>query len=165
MKQYHDLTSKEGKLKVGTLVNVKNFGTWPKWLPGVLVKSSRPVSFEVQLEDGRVMRRHVDHMYKRHTGEPCSIPSLQRSTTSALDVGNLKPPVESVVVQNPVTQDLPVLSQGIPLPNERVEGVSTRGALETPSKHIPPPPSPKVMIRYPTRERKPPEYLQDYNCA
>ena len=40
----------------------RNFGVEPKWLPGVLQKAVGQVSFEVRLDDGQSIRRHIDHL-------------------------------------------------------------------------------------------------------
>ena len=41
---------------------VCNFGTGQPWIPGHIVRLSGPVSFEVQLANGQVVRRHQDHL-------------------------------------------------------------------------------------------------------
>ena len=44
---------------------MRNFGPGQKWLPGMIVATTGPVSYRVLLEDGRVWRRHQDHMRQR----------------------------------------------------------------------------------------------------
>ena len=44
---------------------MRNFGPGQKWLPGMTVATTGPVSYRVLLEDGRVWRRHQDHMRQR----------------------------------------------------------------------------------------------------
>ena len=39
-----------------------NFGQGPPWLPGVIQESKGLVSYTVELEDGHVFRRHMDHL-------------------------------------------------------------------------------------------------------
>ena len=50
------------QLEQGQKVYVKNFGGGPTWLPGVVQDRTGPVSYRVQMEDGRDFRRHVDHL-------------------------------------------------------------------------------------------------------
>ena len=50
---------------VGAQVLVKKFGWGPLWLPGVVKKLTGTVSYTDELEDGRVVRRHVDHVRGR----------------------------------------------------------------------------------------------------
>ena len=40
----------------------KNFGRGSPGLPGVVQEARGPVSYTLELEDGRVVRRHVDHV-------------------------------------------------------------------------------------------------------
>ena len=49
----------------GDAVYVMNFAGTPKCLPGVLEIKLGPVSFTVELIDGRVRRRHIDHIRLR----------------------------------------------------------------------------------------------------
>jgi len=35
------------------------------WLPGIISDISGPLTYVVTLEDGRVIRRHVDHLLRR----------------------------------------------------------------------------------------------------
>ena len=51
---------------MGDKVYSKNFGQGPKWMPGVIAESTGPVSFLVRLGSGQVIRRHQDHLRKRH---------------------------------------------------------------------------------------------------
>ena len=39
------------------------------WIPGTIVGQTGPVSFQVQLIDGRIRKRHTDHVHSRHPGE------------------------------------------------------------------------------------------------
>lgn len=39
----------------------------PRWVSAVVEETTGPVSYTVQTGDGRVMRRHVDQIRKRHT--------------------------------------------------------------------------------------------------
>ena len=52
-KEAHDAKCRHNHFCEGDRVLVKNHGAGPQWLPGTVVKCSGPVSFHVQLEDGR----------------------------------------------------------------------------------------------------------------
>jgi len=58
----HNAHSQPRELQPGAQVNAKNFGQGPPRLPGVIQESKDPVSNTVELEDARVLRRHVDHL-------------------------------------------------------------------------------------------------------
>ena len=46
----------------GDTVWAMNFAGCPKWMPGVLQRWLGPVSFTVGLVDGRLWKRHIDHL-------------------------------------------------------------------------------------------------------
>ena len=54
----------------GDAVWSMNFAGAPKWLPGVLETQTGPVSFTVRLSDGRLWKRHIDHLRQRLPHEP-----------------------------------------------------------------------------------------------
>ena len=71
-----------GKLRTFVMndtVYAKNFSTGPKWLPGVITAVKGPLSYEVTLDDGHVIRRHVDHLKSR---SPATTPD--RTTSAGL---------------------------------------------------------------------------------
>ena len=49
----------------GKRVYAENFGKGACWLPGIVNEANGPVSFTVELEDGRIIRRHSDHLRTR----------------------------------------------------------------------------------------------------
>lgn len=55
-------TARSRAFQTGDAVFVKNFVGGGRWLPG---KKTGPVSFHVQLEDGRQRRCHQDHLRSR----------------------------------------------------------------------------------------------------
>ena len=64
-KESHDQHGKERDLSSGERVYAENFGKGARWLPGILKEANGPVSFTVELEDGRIIRRHSDHLRSR----------------------------------------------------------------------------------------------------
>ena len=62
MKESH--SSKERSLEVNDPVIVKNFGPGPTHLYRSITHQISPTIFEVTLEDGRAVRRHLDHICK-----------------------------------------------------------------------------------------------------
>lgn len=71
-------------LHPGDCVYVKNFATGSPWLPGVIRCRTGPVSFVVDLSDGRQIRRHQDHLRIRHDegGKGPQCVSLKDSVSS-----------------------------------------------------------------------------------
>ena len=64
-KQYHDEHCKQRQFLEGYSVYVKDCSGKEEWLPGIITKIQGPLSYLVELEDERVVRRHVDHVKVR----------------------------------------------------------------------------------------------------
>lgn len=61
-KEHHDQHSKLRQFSAGQLVMVRDFHLQDKWLPGVVKYHSGPVSYDVELGNGRMVKRQVDHL-------------------------------------------------------------------------------------------------------
>ena len=63
-KQYHDKSSRQRSFAIGDLVFIKNFSrsSADRWLPGQVIAVAGPRSFQVKIFDGRIVRRHLDHV-------------------------------------------------------------------------------------------------------
>ena len=59
---------KDRTLRVGDNVYVMSTAK-TKWVHGVIVEQTSPVSFKVCLDDGRVVLRHVDHVRSRRVND------------------------------------------------------------------------------------------------
>ena len=69
----HDRGTKARQLKIQDLVFVRNFVKGPKWSAGIVTGDEGSRIYEVTLTDGRVLRRHIDHLHIRtseHLKEP-----------------------------------------------------------------------------------------------
>lgn len=99
-KLYHDKRSKHRPIQVGDNVFVRNFQTGDVWLPGTIIKASGPLSFQIKLEDGRMVRRHIDHLITRSepdTNNPDSdwidMPDIDESTPTETTSTTETPPL------------------------------------------------------------------------
>ena len=61
-KRGHDAHAISRSFAIGDSVYARNYGPGPKWLPGQLVESEGSMMFQLQLADGRVIRRHADQL-------------------------------------------------------------------------------------------------------
>ena len=64
-KQYHDRTARQHSFTVGDLVFIRNFSqsSTDQWIPGEVISTTDPRSFRrVKVPDGRILRRHIDHI-------------------------------------------------------------------------------------------------------
>ena len=87
-KEGHDQHAQERQLKPGDDVYVRNFSNSnEKWLPGAILAQRGPLSFVVELTDGRVFRRHQDHVRLRHDISPEFISTSEFPMVSQATVG------------------------------------------------------------------------------
>jgi hypothetical protein len=69
-KAEHDRHAKSRAFAVEEAVFIRNFARGPTWVSGTIVMTQGPCSYRVKLSDGRVVRRHVDHMRPRSIADP-----------------------------------------------------------------------------------------------
>ena len=98
-KQYHDMHARSREFTPGDDIYLRNRRPGQKWLAGTILKSTGPVSYSVQLKDGRVIRCHQDQLRLRY--------SNSQDITDQLD--ELSVPVSDGTEQN-VIQPVPTYS-------------------------------------------------------
>lgn len=68
-KRDHDARGiREQNFVGGDLVYVRDFHCSNKWVPGIIVSVTGPLSYTVKIESG-VVRRHIDHLRARHNSQ------------------------------------------------------------------------------------------------
>ena len=61
-KATHDYHARERTIEDGQAVYAKDFRYKKTWMPGTVVGKIGPVSARIQFDNGRVVRRHQDHV-------------------------------------------------------------------------------------------------------
>ena len=69
-KSSHDLHAKARVLECGGKVFIKDTSSSKEWDSGVVIEVNGPVTYKVKLQDGRILRRHIDHIRKRQSPDP-----------------------------------------------------------------------------------------------
>ena len=90
---------------------VKNFSTGPTWLPGVITECRGPLSFQVRLEDDRIVRRPIDHVRCRFVDSP--------GTSVELDLPGITIPGANPVDDDPPIKPMPRRSTRMHRPPDR----------------------------------------------
>ena len=109
----HDWHAKEHTMREGEAVYASNFKSGPKWMPGVLKQSAGPTSSSFQLEGGRLLRRHQDHLIPRSSVIQEPIPDQEVPPPQAAEQPELQ-------LEEPLTQPTePVLSAPQDIPEKR----------------------------------------------
>lgn len=159
------------KYQVGDLVNIKNFSVGPKWLPGVVVQITGPLSYMIQLPDGRMLRRHVDHVLP-HVSDPEVPENCERNVqTNAQADPCIQPPL---LAESPAPPSdypsAPAKPLAGPAPNLEVSQppdleYSDPGDLAMPVPILTPAAAPAMTPPHesrPTRQRRLPERFKDF---
>ena len=91
----HDGPSKDHKFQVGNAVYIKEFPSGKDWVSAVVSSVRGPLSYHVSLFDGRVVRRHVEHIRIRTcdsldqtTDSDIEVPTVDTSESSTVTVAN-----------------------------------------------------------------------------
>ena len=87
-KKRHDQHARLRSFQVGQSVMAKNFGSGAAWLPGVIAQQQGPVTYLVDVSEGRLRKRHVDHLKEYH-----SRPTLPTPTESEIETDVDPPPM------------------------------------------------------------------------
>ena len=134
-KKLHDRTAQQRNFTQGQAVYARNFREGERWIPGYVVEVTGPVSYNIELEDGRHWKRHQDHIRSR----------LVVSNDSS-DI-----PIPDTTLSGTPSESFPVLPESPPMN-------STSSPVE-PESQLQPSVS-EQSRRYPVRERRPPERFQ-----
>ena len=147
-KMNHDYHAKERALHVGTTVYIKNFGRGPKWLAGRITGINGPLSYNIQLLDGRVMKRHQDHVKLRQCDEENEL------STEPEPIEHLATPVTPMITP-PITPRTPRQPAHMPIDAEIEPPSMVPDRQTTNPNSSPPTPQPRRSLRV----RKSPDRL------
>jgi len=131
----------------GENVVVKDMRKNHTWWPGVIAERSGPKSYVITLPDGRVWKRHVDHL-RRATHVPSEDP-IPSEVYTPLAPGTL--PSAPLV--------LPNAEANIPEPLDKSSSDNQPVPTELPPPMVQAPETPEIPLRRSTRERKAPDRL------
>ncbi len=86
--EQHNAHARDRSFSSGDRVFVKNYQRGDHWLPGVIHDKTGPVSFRVNMSDGRMRRCHLDQVRARTVEEPYrpETEEIPRTTESVPDV-------------------------------------------------------------------------------
>ena len=108
----HDSRCKDRQFSEGERVYAKNFGSGEKWLSGKIVRKKGPVTFEIELQNGKRLQRHQDHVRERSTSDQTDVSSdrgdevivwpTAESTNTQVNEGDSP---EQVETESPVSND------------------------------------------------------------
>ena len=138
--KYHDNQAQERHFEVGDKVFILDLPAKKQWMPGTICALNGQVTYWVELVDGRIVRRHIDHIRVRTSVE----------TPPKNDLAIPSPPVASAGATAPAT---PVPSLLSPPPSS----LSSLPTTSPPQEPSPPTPLPSTTLRRSERVSRPPD--------
>ena len=115
MKCNHDKFAKYREIAVGDCVLARDHLSGQKWHAGTVLQQTSRASFQVELNDGRNWRRHVDDVLQNNPSSAATQSSSVKVTsyqstqgvTSTSTKSSTPPPEESESVESPSTPTPP----------------------------------------------------------
>ena len=111
---------------VGERVMAKNFAAGTRWLPGKIIKLEGNTMVEIKLDDGRIWRRHMDHIIRTtitidedNEYDPSTMPW----DSDCSDNANPQEP--------PNNEEVPINDEEIPTNNEELLREETPEQIDT----------------------------------
>ena len=95
IKYNHDKFAKLREIAVGDRVLARDHLSGQKWQAGTVVQQTSPTSCQVQLNDGRNWRRHVDDVLQNTPGSAVTHSSSVKVTSDQSTEGVTSPSIES----------------------------------------------------------------------
>ena len=148
----HDKSARRMGFMKGDTVYAQNFGTGQKWIPAVVQEVTGPVSFLVKFQDGRLIRRHQDHLRRR-------VPNDESEKAVSDDIPEIMIDSDTSPPENDQTED-PTDTDTTSAADSNTSG--TIGDSVTTGDTASPQTSPNssgVPKTYPKRQRKPPDWF------
>ena len=127
---------------------VRNYGTGDKWLPGKISEVLGTRNYMVET-GGQLWKRHVDQLLK-------SQDVALTDSTPVIDQDMVTVPEATNLATNDSPPETPEASSSPSSKAEKVDMSRTGDSITMPDSS-----SPKVR-RHPTRTRRPPAFLRDY---
>ena len=134
-KNSHDRTAQQCNFMQGQAVYARNFREGERWIPGYIVEVTGPVSYNIELEDGRNWKRHQDHIRSR--------------LVVSNDLSDI--PFPDTTLSGTPPESFPILPESPPM-NSTSTPVESESQLQ--------PSVSEQSRRYPVRERRAPERFQ-----
>ena len=139
-KSAHDYHARDREIQVDDPVYAKDFRHPKTWISGTVVEKTGPVSAQVLLNNGKVIRRHQDHLRIRTDPDPNQPANIESQDTIPLPE----------IVETPLRPPEPV---GPPVEPLR------------PPEPVRPPVESMAPRRCSTRKRQTPRHLADYQLT
>ena len=150
-KERYDQHARPRSFHPGQSVMAKNFRSGPDWVPGVIVQQLGPLTYLVDVSNGRLWKRHVDHLKNYFSRHPLPVPETEVEVD--LDIPPTSAPIPALApAPTPPQREEPSVAVN---PTSRTSQVP----VDSPVIATPNPPVVDPTPRYPARQRHPPDWF------
>jgi len=161
-KKVHDLHSRTREFFNGERILVRNMRNGPRWLLGTVIERRGPLSYLVQVANGVVWKRHVDHLRKTIDSPQEEEEVLRKSNDSPqgeeeVTVPDTDDTGSSSLLHEGPSSPLPTVN--VPPVNDNQDTAEPRVVEPSVTDNIASPTPPPR--RYPQCVRRPPERFHD----
>ena len=84
-KSHHDGSAKLRILFPSQSVMVMNYRSSDKWIPGTVLKKLGPVTYCIEIDNGKIIKRHIDQLRHSSTPSGLSTPHISNPDTNIQD--------------------------------------------------------------------------------
>ena len=103
-KEWHDEHAKSRSLVLGVAVLARDYGGADKWVSGIILQRLGPVTYDKEISNGQIIKRHIDQLKPRVEARTPSEILLQNPTV----LNNQYYPIEDAVRVTPDMDQAPV---------------------------------------------------------
>ena len=140
-KQRHDEHTKERSFSPGQTVWARDFRGSTKWVPGVVVQCTGPLTYMIQLDDKSLWKRHVDHLQSRVETQPnpSTLTATDDSESSDSPFIPIIPSTEPSLTSDETSQSTTEQSQPVEQQNTNSQTSQVPAPRRNPSRNRHPP--------------------------
>ena len=136
-------------------------------MPGILVESRGPVTFLVELNDGRIWKRHIDHIRPRYISLDQEDQAVKNPDDRIRNPVLLPIPPERYYQPNPCAKSVSGLLESLNRHNnvanqKQDESITNQNVAKDDTGLTKPKVLPDVTIRRSTRSRRAPDKFTDF---
>lgn len=163
-----DLRGRIKAFDMGAKVYARTYARNLLWLPGKIIRINGPYSYEVELEDGRSWRLHINQLRGRERQtiqNPVEqFPPGAMEQTRPITAIEEELSSEATTRNQEQNKNLPENSNP-PLKEQELTSVAPQVQDDCIEERPQPVVPTEVVLRRSSRARRPPDYLRDYACA
>ena len=140
-KQRHDEHTKERSFSPGQTVWARDFRGSTKWVPGVVLQCTGPLTYMIQLDDKSLWKRHVDHLQSHVETQPnpSTLTATDDSESSDSPFIPITPSTEPSLTSDETSQSTTEQSQPVEQQNTNSQTSQVPAPRRNPSRNRHPP--------------------------